>query len=118
MQISSLVLSVFVNLFPDMIKQGKVFIAVPPLYVWGSSPRDFNGCNKIEDIPTTVKHFHRIKGLGEFNNDQLKHFLVNPDTRTLIRVEYPSDLDLFNKILGTSEGKGELMRELGVIISE
>ena len=50
-------------------------------------------------------------------NSQLKHFLVNPKTRRLIQVEYPSDIDLFNKILGTSEGKNELMRELGVIVS-
>lgn len=116
MQISSLVLSVFVNLFPDMIKQGKVFIAVPPLYVWGSSPKDFNGCNKIEDIPTTVKHFHRNKGLGAMSNAEVKHFLVSKDTRMLVQVYYPQNLELFNKILGTSEGKSELMRELGVII--
>lgn len=116
-QIACLVLSVFVNLFPDMVRQGKVFLSVPPLYCWGSSEKDFGWCNNIEDIPKNVKNFHRFKGLGEMENSQLKYFLVKPETRRLIQVEYPSDIDLFNKILGTSEGKNELMRELGVIVS-
>ena len=116
-QIACLVLSVFVNLFPDMVRQGKVFLSVPPLYCWGSSEKDFGWCNNIEDIPKNVKNLHRFKGLGEMQNSQLKHFLVNPKTRRLIQVEYPSDIDLYNKILGTSEGKNELMKELGVIVS-
>ena len=49
------------------------------------------------------------------NNDQLYYFLVDKNTRNLIRVEYPSDVDEFNKILGTSEGKGDLLKALGVI---
>lgn len=116
-QIACLVLSVFINLFPDMVRQGKVFLSVPPLYCWGNSSKDFGWCNNIEDIPKSVKHFERFKGLGAMSNAQVKHFLVNPNTRYLIQVDYPSDIDLFNKILGTSEGKNELMRELGVIVS-
>ena len=49
------------------------------------------------------------------NSDQLEFFLVNPTTRNLIQVEYPDDVDKFNKILGTSVGKHELMIELGII---
>jgi hypothetical protein len=51
------------------------------------------------------------------NKDQLKYFLVDSNTRNLIQVKYPSDLELFNKILGTSEGKYLLLRDLGVVIS-
>ena len=51
------------------------------------------------------------------NKDQLKYFLVDSNTRNLIQVEYPSDLDTFNKILGTSEGKNELLKDLGVIVN-
>ena len=58
---------------------------------------------------------HRFKGLGEMNTDQLEFFLVNPETRNLIQVEYPTDIDKFNRILGTSIGKHELMIELGII---
>lgn len=115
-QIACLVLSVFINLFPDMVRQGKVFLSVPPLYVWGNNSKDFGWANSVDDIPKNVK-YHRMKGLGEMNTNQVKHFLVNPKTRYLIQVDYPSDVDLFNKIVGTSEGKNELMKELGVIVS-
>ena len=56
--------------------------------------------------------------VGEMNNNQLEYFLVNKQTRRVLQVEYPSDIDEFNKILGTSEGKGELLRGLGLIRSE
>lgn len=116
LQITCLVLSVFINLFADMVRQGRVYIATPPLYCW-KTKNGFDGCNDIKDIPSNVKDFHRIKGLGEFNDDQLEYFLVNPNTRTITQVEYPSDVDKFNRILGTSVGKAELMKELGIIVN-
>ena len=118
LQINCLVLAVFVNLFPDMIKQGRVYISLPPLYCWGDSAKNYGWCNKVEDIPATAKNVHRFKGLGEMNNDQLDYFLVDKNTRHVMQVEYPSDIDEFNKILGTSEGKGELLRGLGLIVSD
>jgi DNA gyrase subunit B len=118
LQINCLVLAVFVNLFPDMIKQGRVYISLPPLYCWGKSAKDYGWCNRVEDIPVTAKDVHRFKGLGEMNNDQLEYFLVDKNTRHVMQIEYPSDIDEFNKILGTSEGKGELLRGLGLIMSE
>lgn len=115
LQINCLVLSVFINLFPDMVKQGRVFVSMPPLYCWGDNPKNYGWCNKVEDIPAGVKNVHRFKGLGEMNPDQLEFFLVNPDTRNLMQIQYPSDVELFNKILGTSAGKNELFQELGII---
>lgn len=50
------------------------------------------------------------------NTSQLYHFLVNKDTRNILQIEYPSNIDEFNKILGTSEGKGDLLKDLGIII--
>lgn len=113
-QITCLLLSVFVNMFPDMIKQGRVFLTYPPLYAW-KTKNGFNGCMNIEDIPEGIKDYSRIKGLGEFNDDELKYFLVNPETRYLAQVEYPSDVDKFNEILGTSNGRYKLMKDLGII---
>lgn len=115
LQITCLVLSVFVNMFPDMVREGRVFVSIPPLYCWGNNVKNYGWCNHVEEIPNNVKNIHRFKGLGEMNSDQLEFFLVNPETRNLIQVEYPSDVDKFNKILGTSIGKNELMRELGII---
>lgn len=116
LQINCLVLAVFVNLFPDMVKQGRVYISLPPLYCWGDKPENYGWCNKVTDIPEGVKNMHRFKGLGEMNSDQLEYFLVNPNTRNVMQIEYPSDVDAFNKILGTSEGKGNLLKNLGIIV--
>ena len=117
LQINCLVLSVFVNLFPDMVKKGRVYVSVPPLYCWGDKPENYEWCNKIEDVPSGVKNMHRFKGLGEMQNSQLYHFLVNPKTRNVMQIEYPSNLEEFNKILGTSEGKNELLKNLGIVIN-
>lgn len=51
------------------------------------------------------------------NDDQLYYFLVDKNTRNVLQIEYPSDIDEFNKILGTSEGKGSLLKDLGIILS-
>ena len=115
LQINCLVLAVFINLFPDMVKQGRVYVSLPPLYCW-TTKNGYDWCNKVEDIPENAKDVHRFKGLGEMNDDQLYHFLVNKDTRNVMQIEYPSDLTEFNKILGTSEGKGSLLKDLGVIL--
>lgn len=117
LQISCLVLSVFVNMFPDMVKKGRVYVSVPPLYCWGTNTNNYGWCNRIEDVPAGVKNMHRFKGLGEMNSDQLYYFLVDPKTRNVLQIEYPSDLAKFNEILGTSEGKNKLMKELGIIVN-
>jgi hypothetical protein len=100
-----------------MVKQGRVFVSLPPLYCWGKSAKDYGWCNKVEDIPATAKDVHRFKGLGEMNDDQLYYFLVDKNTRNVLQIEYPSDIDEFNKILGTSEGKGSLLKDLGIILN-
>ena len=43
--------------------------------------------------------------------------IINPETRNVIQIEYPSNLEEFNKILDTSEGKNELLKGLGMVIS-
>ena len=113
--ITSLIASLFVNLFPDLVKAGKVWIALPPLYSWGKDEKSFGWCNNIEDIPKNAKDVHRFKGLGEMNPNQLKFFCVDPNTRRQIQLEYPSDIDEFNRIVGSSTGKNDLFKELGII---
>lgn len=113
--ITSLIASLFVNLFPDLVKAGKVWIALPPLYCWGKDEKSFGWCNKVEDIPKTAKDVHRFKGLGEMQNNQLKYFCVNPETRRQIQLEFPSDIEEFNRIVGSSQGKNDLLKELGII---
>jgi hypothetical protein len=40
---------------------------------------------------------------------------TNPETRREIQLEYPSDIDEFNRIVGSSQGKNDLLKELGII---
>lgn len=114
LQITCLVLSVFINMFPDMVKEGRVYITIPPLYCWGDSPKNYGWCNKIEDVPKGVS-FTRFKGLGEMENSQIDYYLVNPKTRNMKQVQFPSDLEEFNAILGTSAGKRDLLKELNIV---
>ena len=113
-QITCLVLSVFINMFPDLVKAGRVYIAEPPLYCWGDSPKTYGWCNKIEDVPKGIS-FTRMKGLGEMQDSQIDYFLVNPETRNIKQVQFPSDINEFNSILGTTTGKRNLLEELGII---
>lgn len=113
-QITCLILSVFVNMFPDMVKAGRVYITEPPLYCWGDNPKNYGWCNKIEDVPKGITPT-RFKGLGEMENSQLEYFLVNPQTRNMKQVQFPSDVEEFNAILGTTAGKRDLLKELGII---
>lgn len=114
-QINCLILSVFINMFPDMVKQGRVYISLPPLYCWGTNPKNYGWCNRAEDIPKSVTNVTRFKGLGEMENSQLKYFLVDPNTRNTLQIQYPADVEEFNRILGSSEGKRDLLTELGII---
>lgn len=115
LQINCLVLSVFINLFPDLVKKGMVYVSMPPLYCWGKDEKSFGWCNKPEEIPSNVKNVVHFKGLGEMNDNELKYFLVDPETRHLMQIQYPSDVDVFNKILGSSEGKNNLLKSLGIL---
>ena len=108
-----LVLSVFINMLPDIVKSGRLFISVPPLYGW-QDKQGYHYTNEREEIPDNTK-FTRYKGLGEMDDEEFGYCCMNPDTRQLVQVEYPVDLDQFNHILGTSVGKASLLKDLGIV---
>lgn len=64
-QIACLLISLFVNLFPDMVKKGRLYMAIPPLYCWGDNPKNYGWTNDITRMPANVKQYSRFKGLGE-----------------------------------------------------
>lgn len=116
--IAALVMSVFINLTPDLVKEGRVYLLEPPLYGWKNSSGDYQFVDTVNDIPRNIldsKKFTRYKGLGEMDDIEYKVGCMTPGNRRLYRIEYPSNLDEFNKILGTTSGRRELLKDLGLI---
>ena len=129
--IRALLLTFFNNKpFNKLIEQGHVFLAQPPLYKINKGSKgiyikddkelenyilknskelskikkgskDFE--KKIQDEKSKIS-IQRFKGLGEMNPDELWNTTLNPETRTLLKVEYSKDLnkdiDLIHTLMG------------------
>lgn len=97
--IASLLITFFYQEMPNLIREGHLFLAVPPLYriaQGGNIAYARNDEHKDELLKT---HFTgrgkieigRFKGLGEMRSDQLKETTMDPKHRTLLRVEIEAD---------------------------
>ncbi len=91
--IRTLLLTFFYRHMPQVIEQGYLYIAQPPLYrVSTGKITKYAASEKERDIivkQMNVKNIsvQRFKGLGEMNADQLWETTMNPETRTLLRVD-------------------------------
>jgi DNA gyrase subunit B len=111
--IATLILTFFFRYMKEMIEQGYVYIATPPLYLikkgkeerycWTEEERakiveEFSANGKDSGI-----HIQRYKGLGEMNAEQLWDTTMNPAFRTLrqVTIENGSEADrIFSMLMG------------------
>jgi DNA gyrase subunit B len=91
--IRTLLLTFFYRHMPAVIEAGYLYIAQPPLYRI-STGKVTRYAQSEKERDRIVKEFNvknlsvqRFKGLGEMNADQLWETTMNPDTRTLLRVD-------------------------------
>ncbi len=96
--IASLLITFFYRAMPELIRSGRLFLAMPPLYrlsAGGKSVYARDDAHRDELIATVFKgkkvEIGRFKGLGEMMPAQLKETTMDPATRTLIRVTVPED---------------------------
>ena len=112
--IRTLLLTFFFKFMPGLIKEGKVWIAEPPLY----RAKSTGGVNYLKDDDALDKFkkenknkkfiISRFKGLGEMNAGELWDTAMNPESRTLIKVNIADGkaaeakaADMFEVLMGT-----------------
>lgn len=101
--ISTLILAFFYRLMPELILQGHVYLAKPPLFRIKSG-REVHYAFTIEERDAITNKFKnkvevtRFKGLGEMNFDELRDTTMDVTTRRLVRVDVPDKIESDNML--------------------
>jgi topoisomerase-4 subunit B len=97
--IASLLITFFYRQMPNLIENGHLYLAVPPLYRLSHGGKIFYARDDKHRDELIKKEFHanakveigRFKGLGEMMANQLKETTMDPRKRTLLRVVVMDD---------------------------
>ncbi|QOR73943.1 DNA topoisomerase (ATP-hydrolyzing) subunit B [Cruoricaptor ignavus] len=109
--ISTLILTFFFRYMKELIEQGYVYIAQPPLYLLKKGNRKVYAYNEKEREEKTLEmaddgkgvEVQRYKGLGEMNPEQLWETTLNPENRILkqVTIESLAEADnIFSMLMG------------------
>ena len=130
--IASLLITFFHEEMPDIIDNGKLFLAVPPLYKISQGKKIFyakDDDDRDKIIRTNLDQdkkieINRFKGLGEMMPAQLKETTMIPGRRTLLRIIIPDNKKddskkVINNLMGNKpELRFEFIREKANLYDE
>jgi topoisomerase-4 subunit B len=110
--IASLLITFFYRTMPDLIRAGRLYLALPPLYRLshgGKTQYARDDAHKDELLATAYKNkkpeIGRFKGLGEMMPAQLKETTMDPKTRSMARISLPRAEELVEALVEDLMGR-------------
>lgn len=111
--IAALLITFFHEEMPELVRDGHLYLAVPPLYRLAQGGKTLYARDEAHREELVATEFRanakievsRFKGLGEMLPAQLKETTMNPDNRTLLQIRLPDEdakktADCVNRLMG------------------